>query len=180
MNKLQKILIDSTPEYEYRIKFASEPSKEDLSKIHARLRDRYDAIEVGPLLKSIFQDRPLDFYNLDCGEIWWMDFTCTRGLQPEVLLYEIGNMLKWSEALLRVRGKYEPVEMEHDMGDSEALDLDEYDPVLGEPFGKAEPDAQELAGQQRAEDAVQDALEELGAKKANYAEFMSAGFGKKG
>lgn len=179
MNKLQQILIDSTPEYEYRIKFASEPSKEDLSKIHARLRDRYDATEIGPLLKSIFQDRPLEFYNLDCGEIWWMDFTCTRGLQPEVLLYEIGSMLKWSEALLRVRGKNEPVEIEQEMGDEE-LELDEYIPVLSEPFGKAEPEGQELAGQERAEDAVQDALNKLGAKKANYAEFMSAGYGKKG
>lgn len=178
MNKLQKILTDSTPKYEYRIKFASEPSKEDLSKIHARLRDRYDATEIGPLLKSIFQDRPLEFYNLDCGEIWWMDFTCTRGLQPEVLLYEIGSMLRWSEALLRVRGKDEPVELELEQADD--LELDEYIPVLSEPFGKAEPDAQELAGQKRAEDAVQDALNNLGAKKANYAEFMSAGYGKKG
>ena len=178
MNKLQQILTDSTPEYEYRIKFASEPSKEDLSKIHARLRDRYDATEIGPLLKSIFQDRPLEFYNLDCGEIWWMDFTCTRGLQPEVLLYEIGSMLRWSEALLRVRGKFEPVEMEMEQADD--LELDEYIPVLSEPFGEAEPDAQKLAGQERAEDAVQDALNNLGAKKANYAEFMSAGYGKKG
>lgn len=178
MNKLQQILIDSTPEYEYRIKFASEPSKEDLSKIHQRLRDRYDATEIGPLAKSIFQDRPLEFYNLDCGEIWWMDFTCTRGLQPEVLLYEIGNMLKWSEALLRVRGKNEPVEMNLDQADE--LELDEYEPVLGQAFGDPEPDAQELAGQERAENAVQDALTKLGAKKANYAEFMSAGFGKKG
>lgn len=179
MNKLQQILIDNTPEYEYRIKFACEPTKEDLSKIHARLRDRYDATEIGPLLKSIFQDRPLDFYNLDCGEIWWMDFKCTRGLQPEVLLYEIGNMLKWSEALLRVRGKNEPVEIEQDSCDDSDLELDEYDPVLGVPFGEEEPDGQELAGQERAEDAVQDALVKLGAKKANYAEFMSAGFGKK-
>lgn len=178
MNKLQKILTDSTPEYEYRIKFASEPTKEDLSKIHARLRDRYDATEIGPLLKSIFQDRPLEFYNLDCGEIWWMDFTCTRGLQPEVLLYEIGSMLRWSEALLRVRSQDAPLEMELEKADD--LELDEYIPVLDEPFGKAEPDAQELAGQERAEAAVQDALNKVGAKKANYAEFMSAGYGKKG
>ena len=178
MNKLQKQLIDDLPNYEYRVKFACEPTKEDLSKVHARLRDRYDATIIGPLEKSIFQDRPLEFYNLDCGEIWWFNFTCQRGLQPEVLLYEIGSMLKWSEALIRVRGAEEPVEIEYTEEDAE-IDFDEYDPVIGDPVGKAEP-AERLAGQERAEDAVQDALKKLGAKRANYAEFMSAGYGKKG
>ncbi|WEM33267.1 hypothetical protein EJP02_206 [Escherichia phage EJP2] len=179
MNNLQKILTDSLPVLEYRIKFAVEPSKEDLSKIHNRLNDRYDAIEISPLMKSIFQTRPLEFYELDCGEIWWLDFKCNRGVQPEVLLYEIGNMLKWSEALLRVRGKYEPIEIEDVLDDSEELDFDEIEPVIGQPFGEPfEPEAQDIAGQQRADDAVKNAKERLG--RSQYSNYMSAGYGKKG
>ena len=180
MNNLQKILTSLTPEFEYRVKFAMEPTTEDLAKITARLTDRYDAVEVGPLKKLIFQDRPLDFYELDCGEVWMFDFTCNRGVQTEVLRYEIGNLLKWTEAYIKVRGKDEPIEIEREEDESD-IDFDEYETALGEPFGQPEPDAAELAGQERADQAAKDALENLRKVKSNdkFAKYLAAGFNDK-
>ncbi len=177
MNKLQKFLTELTPEYSYRIKFACEPSTEELHKVVTRLTDRYDAFEVGALKKTIFQDRPVDFHNLDCGEIWMFDFKCHRGVQPQVLLFEIGSLLKWSEALIHVRNNLEPYQEE--IADSEDdIEFDEYEPRILDPeYKEAEAvDAEELGGQGRADKAVEDAKK----KGKSYAEYMSAGFGKKG
>lgn len=178
MNKLQEILTSLTPEFEYRVKFAMEPTKEDMAKITARLLDRYDAVDVGPLTKLIFQEKPLDFYELDCGEIWMFDFTCNRGVQPEVLRYEIGNLLKWTEAYIKVRGKGEPIEIERNE-EHDDIDFDEYETVLGEPFGEPVPDGQELAGQERADVAVKNALDNLEKKSDKFAKYLAAGFSKK-
>ncbi|AQW88731.1 virion structural protein [Serratia phage BF] len=180
MNKLQKFLIDLTPEYSYRVKFACEPSSEELHKVVSRLTDRYDAFEVGPLKKTIFQDRPLDFFNLDCGEIWMFDFKCNRGVQPQVLLFEIGSLLKWPETLIHIRNNMEPSQEE--MANSEDdIDFDEYEPRLLDPDYTEVPEvnAEELGGQGRADTAVKDAIENYKKDRTPYAEYMSAGFGKK-
>lgn len=176
MNKLQQILTEKKPVYEYRVKFACEPTPEQLSKVTQRLLDRYDAFEVGALKKTIFMERPLDFYELECGEIWMFDFKCHRGVQSNVLMYEIGNLLSMSEALIRVRGKDEPRQIEMtDLEDD--IDFDDYEPVVGVDFGKAE-DSHDIAGQARADAAVKSAKDEL---KSNnkYSQYMSAGFSKR-
>lgn len=178
MDNLQKLLTDLTPEYSYRIKFACEPSTEELHKVVTRLTDRYDAFEVGPVKKTIFQERPIDFYNLDCGEIWMFDFKCRRGVQPDVLLYEIGNLLKWSEELIHVRDNLSPLQQEvAAVEDGDDIDFDEYEPrILDKDYSEVpEVDADEIAGQSRTDKAVEDALKN---KKYSYAKYMSAGFGK--
>lgn len=175
MNKLRKIIDEITPEFEYRVKFAKEPSKEELSKVNARLLDRYDATEIGAVQRLMFSERPLDFYELDCGEIWMFDFKCTRGVAANVLMYEIGNLLKWSEALIRVRSTNEPREIEIEQ--AEDIDFDEYETVIGQEVGEAIPDSAELVGQERADKAVKDGLESLN-KESKYSEYMSAAFGK--
>lgn len=175
MNKLQQILTDNKPVYEYRVKFAFEPSTEQLSKVTQRLVDRYDAFEVGALKKTIFMEKPLDFYELDCGEIWMFDFKCNRGVQSNVLMYEIGNLLSVTEALIRVRSKDEPRQIEMTISEDD-VDFDEIR-VIGKDFGDA-VDSKDLSGQERADKAVEDAMEEI--KRDNkYSQYMSAGFGKK-
>ncbi|MED6699513.1 hypothetical protein VWH97_07235 [Escherichia coli O157] len=175
MNKLQQILTENKPVYEYRVKFAFEPSTEQLSKVTQRLVDRYDAFEVGALKKTIFMEKPLDFYELDCGEIWMFDFKCNRGVQSNVLMYEIGNLLSVTEALIRVRSKDEPRQIEMSISEDD-VDFDEIR-VIGKDFGDA-VDSTGISGQERADKAVEDAKEEI--KRDNkYSQYMSAGFGKK-
>lgn len=180
MNKLQKILTDLTPEYSYRVKFACEPTSEELHKVVSRLTDRYDAFEIGPMKKTIFQVKPLDFSNLDCGEIWMFDFKCNRGVQPEILLFEIGDLLKWSESLIRVRNLLDP--FQENIEDTEDdIEFDEYTPRILDPDYKEVPevDAEELGGQGRADKAVEDAKEEYKKDRTPYSEYMAAGFGKR-
>ncbi|WPK19511.1 hypothetical protein [Salmonella phage SD-1_S14] len=109
----------------------TELSLQLLSKVTQRLMDRYDAFEIGALKKTIFMEKPLDFYELDCGEIWMFDFKCHRGVQSNVLMYEIGNLLSMTEALIRVRSKDEPRQIEMtDLEDD--IDFDDVDePVIG-------------------------------------------------
>lgn len=185
MNKLQTILTSLTKRNEYRVKFAMEPSKEELARIVVRLETRYDAVEVTPLVKTIFQDKPMDFPELDCGEIWWFDFTCERGVQPNVLTHEIGFLLSWPETFIHVRNMLEPrqEEMTPIEDGMEEVDFDEVvEPLLLDPdYTECPPiDAEEYAGQGRADTAVKDAIEDYKKDRTPYAEYMSAGFGKKG
>lgn len=181
MNRLQEILTALNPVFSYRIKFASEPSKEELHSVVTRLTDRYDAFEVGAMKKTIFQTSPVDFYNLDCGEIWMFDFKCNRGIQPDVLLFEIGALLKWPESLIHVRSNDEPYQEElADLEDD--IEFDElHSPLLLDPDYKEVPevDAEEIAGQGRAETATKEAIDSYNSGKKPYTEFLSAGFGKK-
>lgn len=181
MINLQKILTDNKPVYEYRIKFATEPSTEDLSKITQRLTDRYDAFEIGAVKKTIFMDKPLDFYDMDCGEIWMFDFKCNRGVQTNVLTYEIGNLLSMSEALIRVRSKDSPTQIEMSIGEDD-IDFDTVE-VIGVDVGAA-VDSTGIAGQERADQAVKDSLKaseevRVAHKKDKYTHYMSAAFGNK-
>lgn len=184
MNKLQELLISLAPEFSYRVKFACEPSKEDLSRLHARLNGRYDAFEIGPLKKTIFQDKPQDFYNLDCGEVWMFDFKSRRGVQADVLVHEIGALLQWTEAFIHVRDLLSPLQDEMtpaEDGEVE-LDFDEVvEPLLLDPeYSECPPiDAEEYAGQGRADKAVEDAIASYKKDRTPYAEYMQAGYTKK-
>lgn len=181
MNRLQDMLTSLNPVFSYRIKFACEPSTEELHKITSRLTDRYDAFDIGAVKKTIFQTNPIDFYNLDCGEIWMFDFKCHRGVQPQMLVFEIGNILKWPESLIHVRSNDEPYQIEI-AGTEDDIDFDEeYEPRLLDPEYKEVPevDAEEIAGQGRADAAVKDAIDAYNKDKKPYFDFLSAGFGKK-
>lgn len=170
------------PEYSYRVKFACEPSKAEMSRILARLTSRYDAFDFGLLKKTIFQDKPQDFYNLDCGEIWMFDFKSRRGVQTDVLTYELGALLQWTEAFIHVRDLLSPYQEEMTAAEDGELDFDEIvEPLLLDPDYKECPpiDAEEYAGQGRADKAVKDAVDEYKKDRTPYAEYMQAGYSSK-
>lgn len=178
MNELQKILTEMKPVHSYRVKFAFEPTKEELHKVVTRLTDRYDAFEIGALLKTIFQVNPPDFPNLDCGEIWIFDFKCYRGIQPDMLQFEIGSMLKVSEALIHVRNKNEPYQEEiSTLEDETDLDFDEYEPRLLDPEHNEVPEINQgdYVGQDRI-NTVLDLESKKQQKEPVYFKYMAAGF----
>lgn len=182
MNNLQQYILDSNPEYEYRVKFACEPSKEDMSKMHSLLTDRYDAFEVSPMKRTMFQVKPLDFADIDCGEIWILDFKAHRGVSTEVLLFELGNLLKWSESMIRVRSSFSPAQMEIAKGEDD-IDFDEeYTTRMTDNEYKdsdvTSKEAQELVGQARADAVVDAAKAHYKKDRTPYMQYMAAGFGK--
>lgn len=182
MNNLHELIQGLNPEYDYRVKFASEPSKEQLSALNSLLSDRYDAFEISPMKRTMFQVKPLDFADMDCGEIWILDFKAHRGVSTEVLLFEIGKLFKWSESIIRVRSSFNPAQMEVAKGEDD-IDFDEeYTPKMTDekysdaPFSTEE--CQALVGQQRADSVVDAAKEHYKKDRTPYMKYMAAGFGK--
>lgn len=178
MDTLHNILTSLTPEREYRIKFAFEPSPQHLSMITARLNDRYDATEIGPVVKTIFQVNPIDFPELDCGETWYFDFKCTRPVSPHALRYEIGSMLQVIEQYVVVRSMMEPYEQE--LAAEEELEFDEYLPKMldSDYTDEKHIDINEYAGQKRADKAVEDNINEYKKEPSVYSKYMAAGYKK--
>lgn len=178
MDTLHNILTSLTPEREYRVKFAFEPTAQNLSIITSRLNDRYDATKIGPVVKTIFQANPIDFPDLDCGETWYFDFTCSRPVSPHVLRYEISSMLQVIEQYVVVRSLMEPFEQELEAEDD--IDFDEYLPKLldSEYTDERKIDINEYSGQERADKAVEDAIKEYKKEPSVYSKYMAAGFKK--
>ena len=182
MKNLHDVILGLNPEFEYRVKFACEPSKEQISKLSAFLTTRYDAFEIHALKKTIFQVKPLDFADMDAGEIWMFDFKCRRGVSTDTLMFEIGSMFKWSESLIRVRCTSHPMQEEIGKGEDD-INFDEvYVTKMTDTEFKDAPfsneEAQALVGQTRADEVVDAAKEDYKKDRTPYAKYMAAGFGK--
>ena len=107
--------------HEVRVKFACEVTDEMMDKIERHLQ-KYDAEKISSPSKTILQARPLDFPNLDMGEIYIIDFTSNLPVSKEMLHQELARLLDVSEGLIVVRGANDEREVEQ-----------EEDKVLKEP-----------------------------------------------
>lgn len=176
MKNLMDIILDGEQLHEYRLKFAFEPSEHQVTRIK-QLLEKYDLVSSDPMKRTIFQSRPLDFYNLDAGEIWMMDVSTARPVSDNVLLYEMGSLLKVSEALLRVRPKNAPYQ-EQLAEQEDDLQLDEYVTKLTDTDYTDAPEINidELAGDKFVDTVVDKAVQEYSKDRTPYAAYMMAGF----
>lgn len=175
MKDLKDIILNSEQIHEYRIKFAFEPSEKDVTRIK-QILEKYDLLDAGYVKRTIFQSRPLDFYNLDCGEIYIMDISVKRGIQDQVLLHELGAAMHCSEALIRVRNKnslyQEAMEAQED-----DLELDEYIEISVDGSGpELCPDRDQYAGDDFVDAVVKAAVDDYSKERTPYSDFMVAGF----
>lgn len=133
--------------HEVRVKFACEVSDEMMDKIERHLQ-KYDAEKISSPSKTILQARPLDFPNLDMGEIYIIDFTANLPVSNEMLKQELARLLNVSEGLVVVRGTNEDREIEEE----EKLQdkKEEYKPKVGTDYDKSE------AAEQKASDLFGD------------------------
>lgn len=177
MSKLLDYIGQDDPVTEFRVKFACEPKKRELDNIIRHLKLKYDAYDVTPLHKTMFHAFPLDFANLDAGEIWMFDFSTKRHISPEQLLYDVCALISWSESLVRVRNKSTPYQEERD-GLEDDLELDEYTPRLSDPNYSEHDDSknQSFAGQERVDTVLSELETE---RKSRYTEFFAAGYNSK-
>ena len=168
--------------FNYRLKFAFEPTTKQLEEIIHLLTIKYKAFDFQPLVKTMFQARPLDFSNLDAGEIWMLDFSTPRGLQDAIVLVEVGKQLKCSTAYLRVRNKDDMYQSMLSDENALGLDLDEYIPKVTDPHYETDAIAidKSLVGQERADQVVKDTIEKYREGNGGYYKYMEAAFGKDG
>jgi len=122
--------------HEVRVKFACEVTDEMMDKIERHLQ-KYDAEKISSPSKTILQARPLDFPNLDMGEIYIIDFTACLPVSNEMLKQELARLLSVSEGLVVVRGANEDREIEQE---EEKLQnpKEEYKVKLGADYDKSE------------------------------------------
>ena len=174
MKNLMDFLMQNKDIHEYRLKFAFEPSADQLDCLKKKL-SKYDLIDFGPVQKTIFQTKPLDFYHLDCGEIYMIDVQLERPTTQDLLAKDVSALMKVSESLVVVRDKNEPLEIEH----SKDLDLDEeYESILMDPdYKEAESiDPKELCGDEYTDEMVKAVVDHAKSDGGAYKDFMSASF----
>ena len=170
-----KFLLEGKEANEYRLKFAFEPTAKQLDKLKAAL-SKYDLISFGPVKKTIFQTKPLDFADMDCGEIYMIDIETELPASQNIMLYDITNCMKVPESLVRVRNAHEPIQSQLDEdGD---IEFDEYIPkLMDSDYKDAEPiDPTEYMGDKLSDKIIDEATKDYSEERTPYAEFMSASF----
>lgn len=175
MSDIREFIMNTV--FNYRIKLAFEPSEKQLNEINDLLTTKYKSTEVLPIVKTIFQHKPLDFANLDAGEIWMIDFVTSRGIVDDQFCVELGKMLGCSKAYIRLRNKDDMYQSM--LPDENILELDEYEPLLStDPHFKnvKEVDVDEIAGEARVEASVDHALKKFHEGAGGYSKFLAANF----
>lgn len=104
MKSLQDYINTVSKEYQYRLKFVYEPDLEILG----RILERYELIEVVDTFKSPMQFNPLDFTNVDVGEVYIMDVKTARPMSDEGLRWEISRKMSMPVDYIVVRNENNP------------------------------------------------------------------------
>jgi hypothetical protein len=108
---LSHYLAENETVYEFRVKFAMEPSDKQLDAMELHLR-KYDAYDIGTPTKAIIQKNPRDFRDVGAVEVYTVDFKTRLPAAPNQLLAEISQKTGIHERLIVVRNKLEPLHME--------------------------------------------------------------------
>lgn len=170
------IILDGEQIFEYRLKFAFPPCEKQVERIEQVL-GKYDLIESAPLTRTIFQTNPVDFPQLDAGEVWMMDVTLGRAMQPTVALQEVASIIGASESLIRVRNMAEPLQEYAAEAEGDIEFDEEYTPkTLDSEYTDAAPvDHSDNMGDELSDKAAQAATDQA-KQRSVYAEFMVAGY----
>ena len=172
MANLMDIIMNNKNVYDYRLKFAFEPNDAQIKKIKDVL-EKYDVLSVDALKRTIFQSKPIDFFNLDCGEIWMMDVCLGQGIQHDIVHGELSKALGQSKALIIVSNKDVPTSTY----DTDELDFDKvYTPKLTDvDYSDAHAVPDDISGEKLKDKVVKACIDDY-SDNTPYSEYMSAGF----
>lgn len=167
------IIMNNKKIHDYRLKFAFEPDEKELKKINDVLA-KYDVVSTEALKRTIFQSKPVDFYNLDCGEIWIMDVGLAQGIQHDIVHGELSSALGKSKALIIVSNKNVPTSTY----DTDDLDFDKvYEPKLLDPnYSDAHETPKDIAGEALKDKVIKACVDDYNKDRTPYSEYMAAGF----
>lgn len=98
-------------EYHYRIKTVEEMTEEKINKIE-KVLDKYKLIEFNGPKKTIIQDHPLDFTDIENAEVYVFNAITKYPVSSYILLQELKTSLQIPEKFMVVRGDNEPIEVE--------------------------------------------------------------------
>lgn len=104
-------LMESDREYFFRIKSIEEIDAEKMDIIE-RLLTKYELRDITAPQKTVIQDHPLDFYEIQNAEVWWVDVVTGVPVSSYVLQQELRANLKIPEKFIVVRTDNDPLEVE--------------------------------------------------------------------
>lgn len=114
MKSFKDLLLESAKEYEYRIKVLGDLSEKQLDALEFGLK-KYDLITLTKPKKTIIQKTPLDFKDVDYGEVSIIDIVTSLPASTYVLQQEAAFHMNLPEKFVVVRSPNEPVEYQNDL-----------------------------------------------------------------
>lgn len=108
---IRDYIYNAEKSHKYRIKTAFEMTDEVLDRIE-RVICAYDPINMSVAKKTIFQSKPLDFYNVPGAEIWFVDVELCIPVGAEILRTRLFQELKCADKFVVVRCESDPIEYE--------------------------------------------------------------------
>lgn len=191
MKNLMDIILNSEQVHEFRIKFAFQPSDQNIERIK-QILGKYDLVDCSPLTRTIFQVKPMDFYNLDAGEIWMFDVTLAQPVIPEILQAEVSGIVGCAQDLVHVRDKASPYQQQM-AAQEDDIEFDEVVSLAANPdHEKTSICPHSISGDNFADEVVQAAKDHFAAQvdgkyndfdlsslvtdKTDAAKYMVAGF----
>jgi len=175
MKDLMGVLLSNQVSTEYRVKLAFEPSKKQIQDLKF-IFDKYDCKSVSSLDRTIFQSKPLDFYSLDCGEIWIIDFDLLKGIQPDLVRSEISKELNVPESFIVV-GLKEVPHTTYEVEDDIDFDEEEYVPkTLDTNYSDMHDVPDDVYGDKLLDKTISSANNDYNNERTPYSEYMIAGY----
>lgn len=104
-------LLESDREYHFRIKTV-EPLDDEMMERLERVLSKYELRDISGPSKTIVQNHPLDFYDINNAEVYIVDATLGVAQSSYIIQQEIRANLGISENHVVVRGDNEPLEVE--------------------------------------------------------------------
>jgi len=104
-------LIESDREYSYRIKSVVDFDDTQMEKLE-RLVQKYELRDMESPRKTIIQDHPLDFPDVNHAEVYIIDIVTGVPVSSYILQQEIRENLKVPEKFIVVRSENDPLEIE--------------------------------------------------------------------
>jgi hypothetical protein len=109
---LKDYILTATKEYTYRLKFAFPLTEENLATIE-KCAAKYVLKDITKPNRIILQKNPLDFKNVDCAEVTFLDVVVEYPASTELFHQELRQRLGVAEKLVVVRDKeHDPYEKE--------------------------------------------------------------------
>lgn len=111
MKNFYHYLAESEKTYKYRVKTLIEADNDFLDRLEKALA-KYDLADVSKPKKTIVQNYPRDFRDVEHGEVYIIDIVTRIPASSAVLHQELVAAFECAHRFLVVRGENEPAELE--------------------------------------------------------------------
>lgn len=114
MATIKKYLLEAEKQYHLRLKTLVPLDDEAMDRIEMALA-KYQPLSISRPSKTIMQRQPLDFPNVDFGEVYIIDMSFGMPASPNVLRADVRKVLDAPENYVFVRNRNEPGEWQTEM-----------------------------------------------------------------